>query len=362
MFAAERGLLRGAGTGLTSVAAADGGSVRAANFVSGAQGGIPLDRFASQAITAFGFNDRRRTVFVYTAKPMSARDRKQLPTELPGGLSVEYKPLKPLSIGREVLPALFGGSPLTRTGAGAYACGSSISPANNRNAGTFGALVAPNNGSGLFGLTNNHVTGGCNNSRVGLPVSGPGILDVMAGGLDPMVIGHHHAVIPMRQGEPSVVDHRQNTDAALFRIGDPSRVTSMQGSFYDTPTEVADAEEDFDVEKVGRTTGHTKGRIEAQIAGAFPVGYNDVTYHGPEEEVHFSGLVYFEPVFLIRGHGGPFSLPGDSGSLVVTGEADERKAIGLVFAGRAPNESYMIPLRPILERFDVGLVSRHNVV
>jgi hypothetical protein len=73
----------------------------------------------------------------------------------------------------------------------------------------------------------------------------------------------------------------------------------------------------------------------------------------------FVGTVFFEPGFLIRGHSGAFSQPGDSGALVTTLINDVRHAVGLIFAGRG-NESYMLPIGPILERWQVSLVSEHG--
>lgn len=42
------------------------------------------------------------------------------------------------------------------------------------------------------------------------------------------------------------------------------------------------------------------------------------------------------------------------------GRAVAAVAVGLVFAGRANDASYMLPLGPILERFGVSLVSGHG--
>ena len=116
----------------------------------------------------------------------------------------------------------------------------------------------------------------------------------------------------------------------------------------------------MEVEKVGRTTGFQQGVIESEIVGPWPLTYKTVTYHSPDEVVNFVGTVFFEPVFLIRGRNGPFSQPGDSGSLVTAVNGQDRRAVGLVFAGRGNDASYMLPIRPILERFGVSLVSGHG--
>ena len=77
--------------------------------------------------------------------------------------------------------------------------------------------------------------------------------------------------------------------------------------------------------------------------------------------INFVGTVYFAPVYLIRGRNGAFSQPGDSGSLVTTLVNNERFAVGLVFAGRGSDASYMLPIAGILDRFGVSLVSGHGI-
>lgn len=318
------------------------------------------DSFERQAVTAVGFNTKKNIVFVYTNKKVPKSQEKSLPFNVSGSVKIVYKQLKPLTITDTAAFDVVGAEPYSLYREH-YACGSSISPGNARMAGTLGAIVEDSEGL-RYGLTNNHVTGGCNNTRVNLPIVAPGIMDVQVGFHDPFTAGWHHAVLPMRQGDPSslisgVNTLAENTDAALFRLDPKARLSSHQGSFYATPTAVADPEEDMLVEKVGRTTGHTKGIIEAEVAGSLPVNYKVTAWHSPHESTSFQGQVFFEPVFLIRGEAGPFSTNGDSGSLVVTQEVDgKRSAIGLIFAGREPDTSYMLPLRRILDGFAVRLV------
>ena len=102
-----------------------------------------------------------------------------------------------------------------------YTCGSSIFTGNRIGAGTLGCLVKDASGV-LYGLTNNHVTGGCSYSEPELPVVAPGPADVVAGGFDPFTIGHHHKVLQLSVGSPDNVDVSDNLDAALFKIKDPN--------------------------------------------------------------------------------------------------------------------------------------------
>lgn len=87
------------------------------------------------------------------------------------------------------------------------------------------------------------------------------------------------------------------------------------------------------VQKYGRTTGFTKGRVIG-INMTVTVGYNP----GPAK---FVNQIEF------RGVGGTFGGPGDSGSLIVT---DDRFPIALLFAGAGQLVSGN-PIQPILDEF-----------
>ncbi|HSI03873.1 MAG: hypothetical protein ACAI38_08305 [Myxococcota bacterium] len=325
--------------------------------------GKHVELFERNPITALVVNEARKTVFVYTAKPVPKRKARALPTGLAASaksaaVTIEFRQAKPQTIGNEepdAPPAL----PASAFADGRYTCGSSISIANDRQAGTLGCLVRDAKGQ-LYGLTNNHVTGGCNNALPGTPILAPGVMDVAPGNYDPFTIGHHHSVLPLHQGEPNVVNAKLNTDVALFTIADKRRVSSMQSSAYDTPAEVVAFGDDMQVEKVGRTTGLTRGVVQGIVVGPVGVVYNVTTYHSASAGTPFVGRAFFEPVYLVHGIGGPFSQPGDSGSLVTALKRDgTRVAVGLVFAGLVPAESYVLPLAPILKRLKVSLVSGH---
>lgn len=91
--------------------------------------------------------------------------------------------------------------------------------------------------------------------------------------------------------------------------------------------------------KYGRTTGQTKGRISAINATV------NVNYGAP-------GVARFVDQIIITGS---FSAGGDSGSLIVIQKgANERKPVGLLFAGSA-NTTIANPIDFVLERFDVAV-------
>jgi hypothetical protein len=242
-------------------------------------------------------------------------------------------------------------------------CGSSISIGNAREAGTLGALLRDGKGK-VYGLSCNHVTGGCSNARVDVPIVAPGILDVGAGAPNPRTIGLHKRTVQFIQGDPSSVpNYADNADSAVFEILDADRVTSWQGDEYDTPAAVAEPDEDAPVEEVGRTTRHTKGFIESRLVGAQRIDYNLTVYHSAEENITFRGTVFFEPVYILRGLGGTFATEGDSGAVVVHREQGKAPsaAVGMVIGGRGNEETYMIPLKSVLEKLGLKLISGHGL-
>ena len=106
------------------------------------------------------------------------------------------------------------------------------------------------------------------------------------------------------------------------------------------------------MKKFGRTTGLTAGQVEAKVTSPMPVEYNAKL---------FKGIVWFKDVWTVRGANRPFALPGDSGSLVVTG--DGQQAVGLVFAASRNGEyAWIIPMPCVVGTFGgLQLVTGHGV-
>jgi hypothetical protein len=94
------------------------------------------------------------------------------------------------------------------------------------------------------------------------------------------------------------------------------------------------------VRKYGRTSRSTTGRVTA-VNATILVDYS-------------SGTTQFVQQIIITGdNNSPFSMAGDSGSLVVAASgANARRPVGLVFAG-AGNLSAANPIGPILSRFGI---------
>jgi hypothetical protein len=95
------------------------------------------------------------------------------------------------------------------------------------------------------------------------------------------------------------------------------------------------------VAKVGRTTGLTRGRISAIEVDGLKVGYD-------MGDLVFDNQIEVEPVGT---H--PFSLGGDSGSLIVD---SKNHGIGLLFAGNDVDVTYANPLTTVLDALDVKLL------
>ncbi|MBE7173672.1 MAG: hypothetical protein INR73_24075 [Williamsia sp.] len=202
-------------------------------------------------------------------------------------------------------------------------------------AGTLGCVVKKKNEDGYYILSNNHVLANGNESRIGDPVLQPGKLD---GGQSADVIAR------LADYEPLVFNGDNFYDAAIARLDIPVEPGSIPG--IGTVTETAPPVANARVRKLGRSSELTAGQIVSKSI---------------DIEVDFGNdrKLVFKDQFEIEGRNGEdgpigFSLDGDSGSLVV--EAENRKAVGLLFAGDDTGSSYASPIMPILSRFGVFLV------
>lgn len=328
---------------------------------------VPAAQFTEEAevilrkvgVSSISYNEHDNVVNVHTKRRVTQKDLTVIPTEI-FGCDVVYAHGEIDELGVPPLENQGASySVVTVAGKAHYCCGSSISPGNDASAGTFGALIRI--GAEIFGITNNHVTGGCSHSPVGLPILAPGVLDVGAGSLHPFTLGLHKSVLNMVPGDGGNVDISQNSDAAIFSLIDDAVVSSMQGDAYDTPMEVLDPTDGMIVEKVGRTTGHTTGKIVGRML--LPVGVTAAA-----SNYQYRATVLFPRAYIVHGDGSAFSTNGDSGSLVVTKKIDgSYAAVGLLFAGgpdaKAPGNvmTLILPLRAILAKFNATLVSGHNV-
>jgi len=306
----------------------------------------------TKKINFVGINPEKQTLVVCTHRKIGKRELEDLPSEAEGGYKIEYFKAAPPQVR---LPA--SGGPGVNTFAihqGRYTCGSSISVGNAVGAGTLGALVQDGAGE-LFGLTNNHVSGSCGYSDPHLPIVAPGLLDVRAGAHDPFTLGHHSRVAPWVSGSPDNVDVSENLDAAIFKIKDADLISSMQRASWDTPATVAEPVVGATVEKIGRTTGRTTGRIKMKSVGCEPIAMS---------VPHFQGRIFFADVYGVESIGSaPFADRGDSGSLITSIDANgNRVGVGLLFACSQDKAlTLFVPISKVIAKFGVTLVNGHNI-
>ena len=180
-------------------------------------------------------------------------------------------------------------------------------------AGTLGAFVFLRKGGQVRVLSNNHVLADEDRGKKGDAVLQPGAYD---GGRAPQDrIGRLDRAVKLKPRGTNRVDAALATiDGAVAYDPRTLRGVGTLAGLARTPPE-----ETREVEKLGRTTGHTRGRVTA-----FELDNVVVAYEG--------GNLRFDDQIEVESAGpGAFSQGGDSGSLVFTSEG--RGAFGLLFAG-----------------------------
>jgi hypothetical protein len=223
-------------------------------------------------------------------------------------------------------------------------------------AGTLGCRVVDDFGN-LFALSNNHVYANSNDANVGDPLFlDDGDVVLQPGSFDGGSLSQDHGIGWLFDFEPIRFDGTVNyIDAAIAYVS-PDLVGSATppGIGYGAPNSIILAWEDIEfgvvanpdatqVQKVGRTTSHTFGTVDA-INWNGPVCYEA---RGPFRCVKSA---YFENQILIWP--GEFSAGGDSGSLIVT--ADDNRPVALLFAGSNVH-TIANPIKFVLDRFDVTI-------
>lgn len=182
-------------------------------------------------------------------------------------------------------------------------------------AGTLGAFVTATGLPGVLALSNDHVLGDSGRARLGDDVLQPGPAD--GGTLPRDRVGSLARAVPL---DPAALGgERPRVDAALAQLDDVDDAAAVDPTYpVGRLRGITAPDDEVVVEKVGRTTGITRGRITAvELDGVvveFPVG-----------------PVAFDDQVEVTGDRGAFSAGGDSGSLVY--RPDTAEAVGLLFAG-----------------------------
>jgi len=205
-------------------------------------------------------------------------------------------------------------------------------------AGTIGCRVT--DGTNVYALSNNHVYAVENFASIGDEVIQPGTFD--GGSLVNDVIGTLYDFVEIcflfDWIFSDCIELYNTVDAAiaLTTINDLDNVTPPDGYGVPKSTTLAPSV-GLAVKKYGRTTEETMGMITG-INVVVAVGYSTDT-------AYFSDQIMIEP--------GGFSAGGDSGSLIVVdGGPDDRKPVGLLFAG-SPEVTIANPINLVLTSFGV---------
>lgn len=209
-------------------------------------------------------------------------------------------------------------------------------------AGTLGCFVETPDGDPAI-LSNNHVLADENQGSVADPILQPAPFDGGDAELDR--VASLSAFVPLKLDEPNFVDC---AIASLDGGIDFDPATLIEELRLAGSAEVIEAGA-LEIEKLGRTTARTRGRITAFEIDNLMVGYE-------------SGSLRFDNQIEIEGTGdSPFSLGGDSGSLVYIAESG--LGFGLLFAGsdqggaNGLGVTYLNPLDVVLSELDVRLLT-----
>jgi hypothetical protein len=180
-------------------------------------------------------------------------------------------------------------------------------------AGTLGAFVRLRKGGAVRLLSNNHVLADENAGRTGDAILQPGSYD---GGRNPRDrVGTLDSFIRLKKSGTNVVDVALAALDAKVAY-DPATLTGVGTLGAGPPPPLEDVDL---VEKIGRTTGYTRGRVTAFELDNVVVGYD-------LGNLRFDGQVEIEGASADA-----FSQGGDSGSLIFT--SLDRQPVALLFAG-----------------------------
>jgi hypothetical protein len=208
-------------------------------------------------------------------------------------------------------------------------------------AGTLGGFVRT--GPGLAMVSNNHVLAANDAGAVGDAVLQPGAAD---GGGPADRVAMLTAFERFRADAPNLVDAAV---AALDRGVDADPGDLPGGPLLDRVAGSSGIDPEEPVEKVGRTSGHTQGRITAVEVDGVAVQYDAAVYR-------------FDDQLEIEGQTGSFSAGGDSGSVIW--RSRDRAPLALLFAGSQTGGSggtgvtFANPLATVLTVLGVDWVSR----
>lgn len=203
-------------------------------------------------------------------------------------------------------------------------------------AGTIGVRVR--GGDFVYALSCNHVWGRLNAAQPGENILQPGSGDVACAKITTDIIGQIAGLEPIVH--LSTASNIMDATMILTSTADLDNRTPADGYGIPSSTPI-DPVVGMSVQKYGRTTGLTKGKISAiNVTMGINYGYGTA---------RFVDQIAIEPARK----NSSFVEGGDSGSLVVT-DNSTASPIGMIFA-RSGSIAYANPIKPILTRFNVTI-------
>ena len=241
-------------------------------------------------------------------------------------VDVEHLPVQmALQRKRTRQPAAGAGIPPNRLRKRPVIGGLSIAPLGMSYVGTLGCFVTRRVADSLhvFALSNNHVLANVNSLAAGTPIVQPGPEFAAPSSGDVFAELSEFVTIDFATSQFNRPTNR--FDAAIARVTDANLVKQGQMfgiAGYD-PTSVVVAKPGMTVTKSGRTTGVTRGRVTA-------VGVNGVQInYGTQTNPRLA--TFNDTIEIVSDGDSPFSMPGDSGSVIL--EEASGKPVALLFAG-----------------------------
>jgi hypothetical protein len=211
-------------------------------------------------------------------------------------------------------------------------------------AGTIGCRLKGADGT-LYALSNNHVFANDNNAPIGDPILQPSSFDNNCSTNPSDAIGTLAAFVPTDFS----LGGTNQVDAAVARVTAATLSNRTPKGAYGTPnSKTVVARLGMKVQKMGRTTKHTTGRVTCiNVAAMIGGGPNGVINYVDQIEIQ-SFIVTIDPMTgIITVTSQPFQAGGDSGSLVVTTYG--KNPVGLAFAGSV-FISFSNPIDAVLEQ------------
>lgn len=197
-------------------------------------------------------------------------------------------------------------------------------------AGTLGCFVQDDK-KRTYILSNNHVLANNNRAKLNDIILQPGKLDGGKKKLD--------VIAMLSDFEPINIAGDNAMDAAIAEIIEELNPVYKVNQQHKIKGKVL-PKNGMRVEKFGRTTGHTKGRV---------------TTRNIDLKVEFGNRnVEFLDQFEVKAYKGMFCDGGDSGSLIF--ESQTLKAVGLLFAGSDDGTTFASPITDVLNRFSVKIM------